>query len=49
MPPPRFNWRIEPMDQFNMRQNGIRSLQVMCYGCRHEVILNVDSYPGDSW
>jgi hypothetical protein len=38
---------IEPMDLANMRQNGVRSLDVMCHGCRHEVILNVDQYPGD--
>jgi hypothetical protein len=24
-----------------------RSLDVMCFGCRHEVIINVDDYPGD--
>jgi hypothetical protein len=43
--PPKYS--IEPMDLTNMRQNGVRSLLVMCYGCRHEVILNVDNYPGD--
>jgi hypothetical protein len=26
------------MDLANMRQNGVRSLLVMCFGCRHEVI-----------
>jgi hypothetical protein len=35
------------MDLANMRQNGVRSLEVMRHGCRHEVILNVDQYPGD--
>jgi hypothetical protein len=35
------------MDLANMRQNGVRSLDIMCHGCRHEVILNVDQYPGD--
>ena len=35
------------MDLANMRQNAVRSLDVMCHGCRHEVILNVDQYPGD--
>jgi hypothetical protein len=30
-----------------MRQNGVRSLQVMCFGCRHKVIVNVDMYPGE--
>jgi hypothetical protein len=41
------DYSIEPMDLTNMRQNGVRSLLVMCYGCRHEVILSVDQYPGD--
>jgi hypothetical protein len=40
-------YKFEPMDLANMRQNGVRSLLVMCHGCRHEVILNVDQYPGD--
>jgi hypothetical protein len=30
-----------------MRQNGVSSLVVMCHGCGHEVIVNVDQYPGD--
>jgi hypothetical protein len=40
-------YKIEPMDLANMRQNGVRSLDVICHGCRHEVVLNVDQYPGD--
>jgi hypothetical protein len=43
--PPKYT--IEPMDLANMRQNGARSLDVMCHGCRHEVVINVDQYPGD--
>jgi len=43
----RFKYEIEPMDLANMRQNGVRSLDVMCHSCRHEVILNVDQYPDD--
>jgi hypothetical protein len=43
--PPKYS--IEPMDLANMRQNGVRSLDVMCHGCRHEVVINVDQYPGD--
>jgi hypothetical protein len=39
--------RVEHTDLANMRQNGVRSLQVMCHGCRHEAVLNVDQYPGD--
>jgi hypothetical protein len=38
---------IEPMDLANMRQNGVRSLEVACFGCRHGVIVNVDMYPGE--
>jgi hypothetical protein len=43
--PPQY--KIEPMDLANMRHNGVRSLAVACFGCRHEVVVNVDSYPGD--
>jgi hypothetical protein len=43
--PPKYT--IEPMDLANMRQNGVRSLLVMCHGCRHEVVINVDKFPGD--
>ena len=43
----RFNDPIEPMDLANMRQNGVRSLEVRCLQCRHEVIMNVDHLPGD--
>jgi hypothetical protein len=37
---------IEPMDLENMRQNGVRSLDVQCNQCRHKVIVNVDHLPG---
>ena len=40
-------YKFEPMDLANMRQNGVRSIEVVCHGCRHEVILNVDNYPDD--
>jgi hypothetical protein len=43
----RFNDAIEPMDLANMRQNGVRSLDVQCNQCRHRVIVNVDHLPGD--
>jgi putative ABC transport system substrate-binding protein len=39
--PPQY--KIEPMDLANMRQNGVRSLEVACFGCRHEVVINVDN------
>jgi hypothetical protein len=40
-------YEIDPIDLANMRQNGVRSLAVACFGCGHEVIVNVDKYPGD--
>jgi hypothetical protein len=42
--PPKY--KIEPMDLANMRRNA-RSLVVACFGCQHEVIVNVDKYPGE--
>jgi hypothetical protein len=47
MAKPNSNDPIVPMDLANMRQNGVRSLAVQCRGCRHEVIMNVDQFPGD--
>jgi hypothetical protein len=44
---PPSKYKIEPMDLANIRQNGVRSLLVMCYGCQHEVVINVDQYPGE--
>ena len=41
------NEPIEPMDITNMRQNGVRSLDIQCYQCLHQVILNVNHLPGD--
>jgi hypothetical protein len=35
------------MDLANMRQNGVRSLDAQRFGCRHEVIVNVDKYPDE--
>jgi len=43
----RFHDPIEPMDLANMRANGVRSLDIQCYQCLHQVILNVDHLPGD--
>jgi hypothetical protein len=36
---------IEPMTLGNMRQLGVRLLDVMCAACRYEVVLNVDAWP----
>jgi hypothetical protein len=35
------------MDLANMRENGVRSLEIMCQQCRHQTIINVDRLPGD--
>jgi hypothetical protein len=43
----RFNDPIEPMTLGNMRENGVRSLDIMYHQCRHETIMNVDHMPGD--
>src|SRR5271156_301399 len=42
-----FNDPIEPMTLQNMRENGVRSLDIMCHQCRHETVMNVDHLPGD--
>jgi hypothetical protein len=42
----RFNDPIEQMSLDNMRQNGMRSLDIQCYQCLHQVILNVDHLSG---
>jgi hypothetical protein len=41
----RFNDPIEPMDLANMRQNGVRSLEITCHQCRHKTVMNVDHVP----
>jgi hypothetical protein len=38
----RFHDPIEPMTLDNMRENGVRSLDIQCHQCLHQVILNVD-------
>jgi ribosomal protein S27E len=30
-----------------MRANGVRSLDVQCWQCRHKTIINADHWPGD--
>ena len=39
-----------PMDLANMRQQGVRSLIAYCLNdaCRHQGIIDVSSYPGDT-
>ena len=36
-----------PMNLGNMREQGVRGLSVTCpnHACRHDTVVNVDSYP----
>ena len=43
----RFNDPIAPMDLANMRENGVRSLWVVCPLCHQEAVVNVDSFGPD--
>jgi hypothetical protein len=36
---------IQPMTLGNMRANGVRSLAVSCLICRHEAVLDVETWP----
>src|SRR5258705_12097445 len=36
-----------PMTLGNMRQNGVRGLDVTCLHCRHHTEVNVDAHPDD--
>jgi hypothetical protein len=42
---PRSATPIEPMTLGNMRTNGVRSLDVSCWVCRHRAILSADAWP----
>jgi hypothetical protein len=45
MPPNRY--RGPPMTLANMRDNGVRSLRVVCPLCHHEAVVNVDGFGPD--
>jgi hypothetical protein len=45
MPPNRY--RGPPMTLANMRENGVRSLWVVCPLCHQEAVVNVDSFGPD--
>jgi hypothetical protein len=47
MAPPWFKYKVEPMDLANTRQNGVRSLELTCYGCRDQMVINADKFPGE--
>jgi hypothetical protein len=38
---------IEPMTLGNMRELGVRSLDVSCWNRRHQAVLSVDRWPDD--
>jgi hypothetical protein len=41
----RPNEPIKPMTLGNMRQNGVRGLDVTCLHCGHQTAVNVDTWP----
>jgi len=43
----RFSDPIESMTLANMREKGVRSLDIQCHQCHHETVMNVDHLPGD--
>jgi hypothetical protein len=44
---PRFSDPIEPMTLGNMRELGVRSLDVSCWNCHHQAVLSADRWPDD--
>jgi hypothetical protein len=45
--PRRIRYEIEPMTLGNMRELGVRSLDVSCWLCHHQAVLNADRWPDD--
>jgi hypothetical protein len=43
----RRDYPIEPMTLGNMRDNGVRSLDVSCWQCHHRAILRADPWSDD--
>jgi hypothetical protein len=43
----RFDNVIEPMTLGNMRELGVRSLDVSCGLCHHQAVLSADRWPDD--
>ena len=44
---PTARYRGPPMTLANMRENGVRSLWVVCPLCHHEAVVNVDGFGPD--
>ncbi len=45
MAAPHLTDPIEPMTLGNMRENGVRSLDVSCWLCHHRAIMSADPWP----
>ncbi len=45
---PRFDQPIEPMTLGNMRELGVRSLDVSCWLCHHQAVLSAE-VPSLGW
>jgi hypothetical protein len=43
----RFGQPIEPMTLGNMRELGVRSLDVPCWNCQHQAVMSADRWPDD--
>jgi hypothetical protein len=43
----RIRYEIEPMTLGNMRELGVRSLDVSCWLCHHQAVLSADRWPDD--
>jgi hypothetical protein len=41
----RIHYEIEPITLGNMRELGVRSLDVSCWQCHHSTVLNADRWP----
>jgi hypothetical protein len=43
----RFGHPIEPVTLGNMRELGVRSLDVSCWNCQHQAVLSADRWHDD--
>jgi hypothetical protein len=41
----RFTDAIEPMTLGNMRELGVRSLDVSCWNCQHQAVVSAERWP----
>jgi hypothetical protein len=43
----RLRYEIEPMTLRNMRELGVRSLDVSCWNCHRQAVVSADRWPDD--